>query len=292
MHRLVSLVILSVALVACASDGSGGGDASQVGEPAQISHVHGLGVDSAGTLYVATHYGLIRQGTDGDFVYASADSNDHMGFSLHPGDGIMYRSGHSLSKPSLGVESSTDGARWTHLSDVADPPVDFHAMAVSFADSESLWGWDSGGRGTFRSTDGGKTWTRLEARGVERQIYVLAGTVEANTVLAGTASGMYRSTDGGRTWTAVDGTGGGWVIGIGVDPRNPKRLVVSTQRGMKVTADGGATWKSAGAGIPDGAEIAYVAISPSDGDVAYAADSSAIYQTTDGGKVWTAVSMR
>lgn len=289
MTRIAAFLALSLVGAACSSGGSGTTDESQVGQPAQISHIHGLGVDEAGTLYVATHYGLIKQGTDGAFVYASTDTNDHMGFSLHPGDGVMYRSGHSLSKPSLGVESSTDGARWRHLSDVADPPVDFHAMAVSFADSESLWGWDSGGRGTFRSSDGGKTWTRLDPKGIERQIYVLAGTASRDTVLGGTASGLYRSMDGGSTWDAVAGTTGGWVIGIGADPSEPKRLLASTQRGMKITRDGGMTWQAADTGLPRGAELAYLAISPADGEVAYAADASAIYKTTDGGASWTSV---
>lgn len=289
MTRLAGFVTLSLVAAACASGGSGTSDQSQVGKPAQISHIHGLGVDSAGTLYVATHYGLIKQGTNGAFVYASSDTNDHMGFSLHPGDGVMYRSGHSMSKPSLGVESSTDGAQWAHLSDVADPPVDFHAMAVSFADSKSLWGWDSGGRGTFRSTDGGKTWTRLETKGIERQIYVLAGSATPDEVLGGTATGLYRSTDGGSTWDAVAGTTGGWVIGIAADPNEPKRLLASTQRGVKITRDGGMTWQAADKGLPSGAELAYLAISPADDEIAYAADSSAIYKTADGGQSWTAV---
>lgn len=201
----------------------------------------------------------------------------------------MYRSGHSPSKPSLGVESSTDGARWTHLSDVADPPVDFHAMAVSFADSKTLWGWDSGGRGTFRSADGGKTWSRLDAAGIERQIYVLAGPAEPGVVLAGTMSGLYRSTDGGATWQAVSGVSGGWAIGIAADPKEPEHILVFTQGGMKATADGGATWNDAGGGLPSDAEITSLAISPTDAKTAYAADSSKIYETTDGGKTWTAV---
>lgn len=288
-RTLAVTVALGLALVACSSGGSGGGDQSQVGKPATISHIHGLGVDASGTPFVATHYGLIKAAAGGGWIYASADTNDHMGFSLHAGDGMMYRSGHSQTKPSLGVESSTDGARWTHLSDVADPPVDFHAMAVSFADSKTLWGWDSGGRGTFRSTDAGKTWTRVEAKGIERQIYVLAGPAEPNVVLAGTASGLYRSTDGGASWQAVGGMGGGWVIGIATDPNDPKHMLVFTQRGMRSTTDGGATWTEAGGGLPSDVEIGSISISPADAKTAYAADSSRIYKTTDGGKTWTAL---
>lgn len=282
---------MAFVLGACASGGSRSddGSAGQVGKAAAISHIHGLGVDARGTLYVATHFGLIKQAADGSFVYASADTSDHMGFSLHPEDGVMYRSGHSPAKPSLGVQSSTDGSQWTHLSDVADPPVDFHAMAVSYADSETLWGWDSGGRGTFRSTDGGATWTRLEPRGLGPQVYVLAGSAAANVAYAGTPSGLYRSTDGGTSWEAVVSEGA--AIGVATDPKDPDRMLVSTVAGMKATSDGGATWSDAGTGLPQGAEIGSLAISAADANVAYAADSSTIYKTTDGGSSWTAVPM-
>lgn len=284
-----ALIALALGLAACSPGGSGEANQSRVGKPASISHIHGLGVDSSGRPYVATHDGLIKASSDDRWVYASADTTDHMGFSLHAGDGVMYRSGHSARKPSLGVESSTDGAAWTHLSDVADPPVDFHAMAVSFADSKTLWGWDSGGRGTFRSSDGGKTWTRLQARGIERRIYVLAGSAEPNVVYAGTATGLYRSADGGDTWHAVNDMGGGWVIGIAADPKDPRHVLAFTQRGMRATTDGGATWTEAATGLPADAEISSVAIDPTDPTVAYAADSAKIYTTSDGAKSWTAV---
>jgi photosystem II stability/assembly factor-like uncharacterized protein len=291
-RRAAAVVALGLALAACSSGGPVDSDQSQVGEPATISHIHGLGVDSVGTPYVATHYGLIKAGTNGGWVYASADTNDHMGFSFHAADRVMYRSGHSFSKPSLGVESSADGAQWTHMSDVGDPPVDFHAMAVSFADSRTLWGWDSGGQGTFRSTDGGRTWTRLEAKGMQRQIYVLAGPAEPNVVFAGTATGLYQSIDGGTTWEAVQGTRGGWVIGIAADPSDAKHMLVFTQKGMKSTTDAGKTWTDAGGGLPSDVELTSVAISPADAKVAYASDSTRIFTTTDGGKTWNAVTTK
>lgn len=286
-RRISTAIAVGLALAAC-STGGDGGDQSQVGTPATISHIHGLGVDAAGTLFVATHFGLIKRSGNG-WVYASADKDDHMGFSLHPGDGIMYRSGHSPSRPSLGVESSTGGARWTHLSDVANPPVDFHAMAVSLADSKTLWGWDSGGRGTFRSTDGGKSWTRLEAQGIERQIYVLAGPAQPNAALAGTMSGLYRSNDGGATWQPIQGVSGGWVIAVAADPKDANHIIAFTERGMKTSTDGGKTWAPALGGIPPGTEITSLAISPADAKTAYAADASKIYKTADGGKTWTSV---
>lgn len=287
----LALGLLALVLAGCSS-GDDGSESSAGGagqEATSFLHIHGLGVDSAGTLYVATHGGLVKAAGEGRWIYASADRNDHMGFSLHPGAGVMYRSGHSPARPSLGVESSLDGTRWTHLADVADPPVDFHAMAVSFADAKTLWGWDSGGRGAFASTDGGTNWTRLQLQGIEAQLYVLAGPAQANLVLAGTISGLYRSADGGSAWRRVQGLGEGWAIAIGPDPKDARHWMVFAQRGMKATTDGGTTWSDAGGGLPEDAQITSLAISPLDADVAYAADASRIFQTKDAGTTWTMV---
>lgn len=281
--------MLALLLAACGDGGGLGEGRDGVGAPAtRFLHIHGLAVDGSGTLFVATHGGLIRRTAEGSWVYATGDRNDHMGFSMDPRTGTMFRSGHSPSRPSLGVETSTDGGKtWSRLADVANPPVDFHAMAVSFADGKTLWGWDSGGRGTFRSTEGGRTWSRLDPQGIERQIFVLAGPPEPNVVLAGTASGLYRSTDGGDVWRGIDGVSGGWVIAVAADPKDPKHLLAFTQRGMKVTRDGGLTWTDAGGDLPGDAEITSLAISPADPNVAYAAAVTTVFRTNDGGKTWS-----
>jgi len=286
-RTLAAAIGLALTLTACGSGGSQKVTEGLAGAPASISHVHGLGIDAAGVLHVATHFGLIKQSSGGGWVYASNDRNDHMGFSLQPDAGVMYRSGHSQDRPSLGVESSADGSRWTHLSDVADPAVDFHAMAVSFAEGNNLWGWDSGGRGTFASTDSGKSWTALTTTGIEPQIYVLSGSASPNVVYAGTATGLYRSTDGGSAWSGVKGLGVGWAGAIGADPKDERHLVVFTQAGMKSSVDGGATWTAAGGGLPTGTTITSLAISPVDDTIAYAADSSNVFESRDAGKTWT-----
>lgn len=287
-RRVIGGGMLLLVLSAC---GQGGGAAPGGGAGASATtfqHVHGLGVDRSGTLYVATHGGLIRRTADGGWVYASEDRNDHMGFSLDPDTGTMFRSGHSPQRPTLGVETSTDGgATWIRVSDVAEPPVDFHAMAVSFADGKTLWGWDSGGRGTFRSRDAGRTWKRLDPQGIAGQIFTFAGPPEPGVVFAGTESGLYRSTDGGSAWQPVPDQGGGWVIAAAADPDDATRLLAFTEGGMKATADGGATWTAAGRGLPPGAQITSIAISPADPMVAYAAAVTTVFETTDGAGTWT-----
>lgn len=277
-----TIVILST-LFACSS-----GDSATTTPSAAptFADIHGLGVDPTGVLYVATHQGLIRRAADGGWMYAGADRSDNMGFTLDPSTGAMFRSGHPVGGGNLGVEGSPDGATWTHLSDVAARPVDFHAMGMSFSDGKALYGW-SYGAGAFRSGDGGHAWTQIDTSTVGTQVYAFAGTSRAREVLAGGEQGLFRSSDDGATWNVVAGTAGGWAAAIGADPRDADHALVSTQRGVKATADGGKSWIDAGTGIPADAQVTSIAISPVDRDIAYASAGTTVFATNDGGKTWT-----
>ncbi len=289
--RVPAVAILVVALTAC-----GGGDAGssaggpRAGETATtFHHIHGLGVDESGTLYVATHAGLIRGTDDKSWIYVSADRNDHMGFTLDPKSGTMLRSGHPVSGGSLGVESSPDGDAWQKLSNVLEPPVDFHAMTVSQADGKAVYGWDSRSRKTLRSLDGGRTWQELSMKGIDSSVFSFAAPPTVGVVLAGTPSGLFHSTDQGTSWKRISSIGDGYVASVAADPNDANHFLAFTERGMKITRDGGATWTPSLGGIPPRAAATSLAISPVDGEVAYAADALTIFKTVDGGKSWTVV---
>jgi hypothetical protein len=289
-NRLVLAVAISaVALASCANNDAGTAPGAPVrGKPASVfHHIHGLAVDKSGALYVATHAGLIRGTGDRDWVYVSADRNDHMGFSLDPKSGTMFRSGHPVTGGSLGVESSPDGDMWRKLSNVLEKAVDFHAMTVSYAGAETLYGWDSQTRAAFRSNDGGQTWKRLSMTGADGFVYSFAATTDA--VFAGTPSGLFRSSDGTGIWKRITSLGDGYVVSIAADPSDPNHLLAFTERGMKFTTDGGVTWAPSLGGIPPKVAATSLAISPVDGKIAYASDAVTIFKTVDGGKSWTVI---
>jgi hypothetical protein len=282
------------ALVLAACGGDGGSDsapaAPKAGEVAKtFHHIHGLGIDKSGTLYVATHAGLIRGVADRDWLYVSADRNDHMGFTLDPEGGSMLRSGHPVTGGSLGVQSSPDGDRWKKLSDVLEPPVDFHAMTVSQADGTAIYGWDSQSGKTLRSVDGGRTWAQLPMKGIDSFVYSFAAPPMSGVVLAGTPSGLFRSSDQGMSWMRISSIGDGYVVSIAADPNDANHFLAFTERGMKVTRDGGATWTPSLGGFPPRVAATSLAISPADGRVAYASDATMIFKTEDDAKTWTVV---
>ncbi|MGH2725965.1 MAG: WD40/YVTN/BNR-like repeat-containing protein, partial [Actinomycetota bacterium] len=209
--------------------------------------------------------------------------------TLDPKSGKMFRSGHPVTGGSLGVESSPDGGAWQKVSNVLEPPVDFHAMTVSQADAATIYGWDSHSSKTLRSVDGGRSWQELSLKGIGSAVFSFAAPATEGVILAGTPSGLFRSTDQGTSWTRISSIGDGYAVSVAADPSDANHFLSFTERGMKVTRDGGATWTPSLGGIPPTVAVTSLAISPVDGQVAYAADALTIFKTIDGGKTWTVV---
>lgn len=116
--------------------------------------------------------------------------------------------------------------------------------------------------GLRRSNDGGDSWERVSADGIDESAVTSLATHpdDPATLFAGTEpSAVYRSTDGGDAWTRLDGlrelpSEPEWSFPprpythharwIAVDPYDPDHLEVSIEAGALVrTHDGGATWE-------------------------------------------------
>ena len=129
------------------------------------SDIHGVGMFLSGnddTLYLATHQGLFEK-TNAGWGHVGNDNADLMGFSMNHETNTMYSSGHPKTGGNLGFRMSDDnGNSWKTISKVKDTPVDFHAMAVSKSNPNIILGFDSAGRGLFKTTDSGRAWESLE----------------------------------------------------------------------------------------------------------------------------------
>ncbi len=128
--------------------------------------IHGVGMFTTGkdsSLYLATHNGLLKKdngNSSSSWVEVGNDKSDMMGFTINPSkEGVMYSSGHPQTGGNLGFRVSTDyGMSWQKVSDVTNPPIDFHAMTMG-NNPETIYGSSGMGNIIYVSQNEGKTWT-------------------------------------------------------------------------------------------------------------------------------------
>jgi len=150
-----------------------------------------------------------------------------------------------------GLYRSTDGAgRWTKLRDfpyiwgVRTDPRDANVIYVSCFEVPPGKGYramgtgvpwpKSSGGGLFKTTDGGKTWTKILD---EPYCWdVTFDPTNPDIVYAGTfVGGVHRSEDAGKTWTLLKGLPFVAPHRVTVDPEDAKTI--------HVTTFGGGVWK-------------------------------------------------
>lgn len=245
------------------------------------SDVHGLAIhpEDPRVVFVATHRGLLRSEDDRTWTRVGDSDDDLMGFSLHPRDGdVVWTSGHPPGGGNLGVRVSRDGGlTWQRI---ALEGVDFHAMTVSPADPDRLWGfWRNQ---VYATQDGGATWAALEGRPPAIRALV-AHPTEADTVFATTTGGIAVSRDAGLTWAPHADLP---ALGLAIDPRDPLTMYAGLRDAIHRSTDGGLTWTATAWSGQD--DIAYLAVHPTDGDTVYAASyRTGLYKTTGAGATWT-----
>lgn len=263
----------------------------------RLHHIHGLAVDpgDADSIYIATHAGLVKGTQDKDWQFVGEDRSDLMGFSAHPTvAGLMVASGHPgegyHSPNPRGVIMSRDrGRTWQPLT--LEGVADFHALALSPADGDTLYGWNVGTNpGLYRVSLRNGTWRRLEARGLAEVFSLAAHQVEAQTVVAGTRNGLLVSRDGGQSWAHLGSDlRGVTVTAVAFHPENPKVLLayaVRQELRLIQSVDGGLTWASLGLFLGREDTVSDVALHRAPGIIYLATFSSDVYRSADGGRWW------
>jgi len=172
------------------------------------NHIHGLGVDpnDSSILYIATHGELYRSVNGSPPIRVeNSERRDYMAFTADPVEsGTVYASGHPSTGGNTGfIKSSDGGLTWRKIAEVLNPPVDFHAIAISNSNPDVLYGFDSEGRGLFKTTDSGNTWTNM----TQPLGYIFSLAIDprnSDNVFAGTENGIFASNDGGKKWDQLN----------------------------------------------------------------------------------------
>ncbi len=284
--------------------------------------------------YVAANNGGVWKTTDAGHVFTPVFDEQPTGsigvLAVAPSapDTIYVGSGEGLQRPDLsvgdGIYKSRDaGKTWTHLG--LRDGQQIAGLAVHPRDPERVYaavlGHPYGAnaeRGVFRSTDGGKTFSRvlfvdedtgasavaLDPRNPDIVYAALWAARQGpweNGSWQGPGSGLYKSTDGGTSWnkltkglpTFAEGLGR---IGFSVSPADPRRIYATVDAdeahaGVYVSDDAGESFTRVNGESRiwgRGFDFAEVRAHPKNRDEVWAANTTT-YRSTDGGKTFVPV---
>jgi photosystem II stability/assembly factor-like uncharacterized protein len=199
-----------------------------------------------------------------------------------------------------GVWKTIDGgATWTNLTDSINN-LNVGAIALAPSSPNIIYlgtgSEHASGIGLLKSTDGGITWQFPASVIAFRFFRISVNPTNPLELVAGTDAGGLRSTDGGNNWTTViSGTTYFQVNDIKRDPTNPAVLYAAARihsgesRVLKST-NGGVSFIEKLVGLPTNADVASLAIAPSNPQLLYlltaVQETSHVYKSTDGGETW------
>jgi len=235
-----------------------------------------------------------------------------------------------------GVWKTTDAGRtWVPIFD-DQPTGSIGSIAVAPSDPNVVYAGSgeglhrpdlSTGDGLYKSTDAGRTWTRLGLRDAQQIPRIDVDPRNPNRLFVAALGhpygpneerGIYRSLDGGKTFQKVlskdENTGGN---DVDIDPANPNVVYATlweerqgpwenavwagTGGGIFKSTDGGTTWRPLTKGLPNVVQ-ANLAISPADHRRIYATvaffdqpgasgsrGTTGIFRSDDAGETWTRV---
>jgi photosystem II stability/assembly factor-like uncharacterized protein len=228
-----------------------------------------------------------------------------------------------------GVWKTTDaGHSWQNISDGFFSVASMGAVEVALSDPNIVWAGTGSskirsnvsiGRGIYKSTDAGRTWSFMGLRDVGQIatirvhptnpdiVYVAA---QGNPFIANPERGVYRTNDGGKTWKLVfhlSDTAG--AADLELQPGHPEVVFAclwhaqrkpwtiisgAKEGGIYKSTDGGDNWSKLAGGLPsDLFGRSNVAISNAMPNRIYALieakPGSGLYRSEDAGATWTLV---
>ena len=233
--------------------------------------------------------------------------------------------------PRIIYVGSAGGGVWKSINagTTFTPVFDDHVMSIGAvtidqSKPETVWvgtgeAWTrnsvSVGKGIYKTTDAGKTWTNLGLADTERIAAIAVRPKQSDTVFACAVGrlwssnderGVFKTTDGGKTWKKVlfvDAQTG--CADIEIDPQEPTVMYAAMWQvrrepyfftsggpgsGLYKSTDGGDNWRRVTQGLPEEplGRIA-IAVAPSRAATVYAlveSSTTSVYRSDDMGETW------
>lgn len=238
-------------------------------------------------------------------VWVGTGENNHQR-ALGYGDGVYKSVDGGKSFESMGLKESRQIGGI-----VVDPR---NSDVVYVAAEGSAWG-PGGERGLYKTTDGGKNWTKVleisEHTGVNNIIIdtenpdVLYASSEQRRrhvhtkIGGGPESAVYKSTDGGENWRKImKGLPSVDIGGMGIDispvDNNVLYLIVEAaldKGGFYRSVDRGESWERMSDHASSGQYYNEIYCDPIDVNKVYSVETFSHY-TLDGGKTWSSISTK
>jgi len=166
----------------------------------------------------------------------------------------VRRTPYSLSSGGVGSamwKTTDSGETWINISANKGLPTGdwgIAGVAVAHNDGQIVYALiENKDGGVFRSTDGGKTWSKQnDTRDLRQRAWyytrIYTDTKDDNSLYVMNVN-YHKSTDGGRTFKSYNAPHGDhhdlWIA-----PENPDRMIIADDGGAQVTYDGGETWST------------------------------------------------